>query len=91
MGLVFLVIFAVVSFFAGKMVMASKPEIIDWSINKKQAISIAWFFFSLLVFLGLSAMQPNFAIERYLFSSIGTAILMGAAFHLPLHQKKQTN
>ncbi len=87
MGFILLIIFLAVSFFIGKMIISSKPEILDWSVNKKQSIVIAWFFFSLLVLIGIQATQPDFAIENHLISSIVTAILMGAAFYIPLKKK----
>ena len=87
MGFILLIIFLAVSFFIGKMIISSKPEISDWSVNKKQSIVIAWFFFSLLVLIGIQATQPDFAIENHLISSIVTAILMGTAFYMPLKKK----
>ena len=90
MGLIFLFIHAVVSFAVGKVVVNSKPEIANWSVNKKQAVTLGWFFISVLIWLGIKAMQPDFAIEHHLFSSIGTSIIMGMIFHMALAPKKQT-
>ena len=93
MGLIFLVIHAVVSFAVGKVVVNSKPEIVNWSINKKQAVALVWFFLSILVWLGFwkAIMQLDFAIESHLFMSIGTSIIMGMIFYYALTPKKQTS
>lgn len=44
MGLIFLLLHAVISFAVGKAVVNSKPEIANWSVNKKQAVTLVWFF-----------------------------------------------
>lgn len=90
MGLIFLLLYAIISFVVGKAVVNSKPEIANWSVNKKQAVTLGWFFISVLIWLGIKAMQPDFAIEHHLFSSIGTSIIMGMIFHMALAPKKQT-
>lgn len=49
MGLILIVIHAVISFAVGKAVVNAKPGIANLSINKKQAITLIWFFLSVLV------------------------------------------
>lgn len=86
MGIILIVIHAVISFAVGKAVVNSKPEIANWSINKKQAVTLFWFFLSVLVWLGIKVMQQDFAIEQHLFSSIGTSIIMGMIFYHALDE-----
>lgn len=92
MGFILIVIHAVVSFAVGKLVVNSKPEIANWSVNKKQAVTLIWFFLSVLVWLGIwkAIMQLDFAIERHLFMSIGTSIILGMTFYSALAPKKQS-
>lgn len=90
MGPILIFIHAVISFAVGKAVVNAKPEIANWSINKKQAVTLIWFFLSVLIWLGIKAMQQDFAIEQHLFSSIGTSIIMGMIFYHALKPKKQT-
>lgn len=90
MGPILIFIHAVISFAVGKAVVNAKPEIANWSINKKQAVTLIWFFLSVLIWLGIKAMQQDFAIEQHLFSSIGTSIIMSMIFYHALKPKKQT-
>lgn len=89
MGFLLMVIHVVISFAVGKAVVNSKPEIANWSVNKKQAVTLVWFFLSVLVWLGFwkAIMQLDFAIEHHLFMSIGTSIIMGMAFYQALAPK----
>lgn len=66
-----------------------KPEIIHWSVNKKQVFVIGWFLLSVLVCLGLFSLQSDFAIEKYLFNGIGISFIMGMAFNFSLRAKKE--
>lgn len=91
MGLVIALILAVVSFFVAKSVASSKPEIADWSVNKKQALSLAWFVMCVLIFTLIKvAIQPGEAIEQQIFGSVGISIIFGMIFYSGLRPKKQT-
>lgn len=88
MGLTFLIIQGIVSILAGQMLVKAKPEIINWSVNKKQVFVIGWFLLSVMVCLGIFSLQSDFAIEKYLFNSIGISLIMGMAFSTSLKIKK---
>lgn len=91
MGLLITAILAALSFIVAKSVVSSKPEISEWSVNKKQALTLVWFVLSVLIFLCVKvAIEPDFAIEQQLFSSIGISIIMGMIFYKGLNPKKQT-
>lgn len=90
MGLILILIHAVISFAVGKAVVNVKPEIANWSINKKQAITLVWFFLSVLFWAVIKTIQLNSSIEEHIFSSFGTSIIMGMIFYHALKPKKQT-
>lgn len=91
MGLVVTAILAVLSFFISKSVVSSKPEISEWSVNKKQALTLLWFALSVVIFLCLKvAIQPGEDIGQQFFSSFGISIIMGVIFYKGLSPKKQT-
>lgn len=89
MGFTLMAIHAVISYLIGKILIKSKPEIFDWSVNKKQALTLLWFFTSVLIWLSIKAMLQDFAIEQHLFSSIGTSIIMGMIFHTAISSKNK--
>ena len=91
MGLLITIILAVASFFVAKSVVNSKPEIAQWSVNKKQALTLAWFALSVLVFLCIKvAIQPDQDIVQQFLGSFGISIIMGMIFYKGLNPKKQT-
>lgn len=91
MGLVIALILAVVSFFVAKSVASSKPEITHWSVNKKQALSLAWFVMCVLIFTLIKvAIQPGEAIEQQILGSVGISVIFGMIFYSGLRPKKQT-
>ena len=90
MGLLIIVILGVLSFAFAKILIGNKPEIVNWSVNRKQGITLVWFAVSVVIFLCFKATQQDFAIEQQLFSSIGTSIIMGMIFYKVLSPKKQT-
>lgn len=89
MGLIFLLLHAVISFAVGKAVVNSKPEIANWSVNKKQAVTLVWFFLSVLFWAVIKTIQLNSSIEEHIFSSFGLSIIMGMIFYHALAPKKQ--
>jgi hypothetical protein len=89
-SILIVIIHAVISFAVGKAVVNSKPEIANWSINKKQAITLIWFFLSVLFWAVIKTIQLNSSIEEHIFSSFGTSIIMGMIFYYALKPKKQT-
>ena len=90
MGLIFLLLHAIISFVVGKAVVNSKPEIANWSVNKKQAVTLVWFFLSVLFWAVIKTIQLNSSIEEHIFSSFGISIIMGMIFHMALAPKKQS-
>lgn len=89
-SILIVVIHAVISFAVGKAVVNSKPEIANWSVNKKQAVTLVWFFLSVLFWAVIKTIQLNSPIEEHIFSSFGLSIIMGMIFHMALAPKKQT-
>ena len=90
MGLILIVLHAIISFAVGKAVVNSKPEIANWSVNKKQAVTLVWFFLSVLFWAVIKTIQLNSSIEEHIFSSFGISIIMGMIFHMALAPKKQS-
>lgn len=91
MGLIITAILAILSFFIAKAVVNSKPEISEWSVNKKQALTLVWFALSVVIFLCLKvAIQPDADLGQQFFSSFGISIIMGMIFYKGLSPKKQT-
>ena len=91
MGLLITVILAVVSFFVAKSVVSSKPEISEWSVNKKQALTLLWFALSVVIFLCVKvAIQPDEDIVQQFLGNFGISIIMGMIFYKGLSPKKQT-
>lgn len=91
MGLIISVILAVISYFVAKGFASSKPEVVNWSVNKKQALSLAWFAMSVLIMTLVKVIiQPDVAIEQQIFGSVGISIIFGMIFYQGLKPKKQT-
>ncbi len=91
MGLIISVILAVISYFVAKGFASSKPEVADWSVNKKQALSLAWFVMSVLIMtLVKVVIQPDVAIEQQILGSVGISVIFGMIFYQGLKPKKQT-
>ena len=90
MELILIFIHAVISFAVGKAVVNSKPEIANWSVNKKQAVTLVWFFLSVLFWSVIKTIQLNSSIEEHIFSSFGISIIMAMIFHMALAPKKQS-
>lgn len=91
MGLLITAILAVLSFFISKSVVSSKPEISEWSVNKKQALTLLWFALSVVIFLCVKvAIQPDEDIVQQFLGSFGISIIMGMIFYKGLSPKKQT-
>ncbi|MCH4243342.1 hypothetical protein [Acinetobacter gerneri] len=89
MGLTFLIILVITSILAGRMLVKARPEILNWSLNKKQALVIGWFILSVFICLGIFSLWTDFAIENFLFNSIGISLIMGMAFNFSLKTKKE--
>lgn len=91
MGLIISVILAVISYFVAKGFASSKPEVADWSVNKKQALSLAWFAMCVLIFTLIKvAIQPGEDLAQQIFGSVGISIVFGMIFYQGLKPKKQT-
>lgn len=91
MGLIISVILAVISYFVAKGFVSSKPEAADWSVNKKQALSLAWFAMCVLIFTFIKVViQPGEDLAQQIFGSVGISIIFGMIFHQGLKPKKQT-
>lgn len=91
MGLIVTAILAILSFFIAKSVLSSKPEISEWSVNKKQALTLVWFALSVVIFLCVKvALQPDTDVIQQFWGSFGISIVMGMIFYKGLSQKKQT-
>lgn len=91
MGVIITLVLVVLSYFIGRSVASSNPNIVDWSTNKKQALSIAWFAMCvLLITLAKVMILPDEAIENQIFGSIGISIIFGMIFYQGLKPKKQT-
>ncbi|MCU4305931.1 hypothetical protein [Acinetobacter ursingii] len=89
-----LIVLGLVSVFAGRYV-KNNFSVQNWSVNKRQAISILWFIVCTALFLAYSwlfiSVQPedivvpdhlreNFLVN-YFFKSIGSGLFMAFIFH----------
>lgn len=91
MGIAVTVILAILSFVAAKAAVNLKPEISQWSVNKKQALTLVWFSFSVAVFLLVKMIiQPESDTIQQFWGSFGISIIMGIIFYNGLSPKKQT-
>ncbi|MGX9609151.1 hypothetical protein [Acinetobacter sp. T63] len=81
-------VLAILSFVIAKSIVKSKPEIANWSVNKKQAITLVWFALtaSIMTLVKL-ALVPGTEIVDLMPGSLGAGVMFGIIFYKGLEQK----
>lgn len=87
MAFIVLCVLAFISFFAGRSYLKKNSAVKEWSINKKQALAIAWSVgigLLLYVVLMMGGLQ-----DSLLKTSVMNAIFLGFCFYIGLNRKEK--